>query len=287
MSDFKQNHQGRTIKLAPGFYLYRYLCKGSGQLPVVTLGFAPGGAGGEVSFVGKRRAGQVTLDTYGDMAVVHVEGGEGRVGLNLFVPEGFPQRAVNIEVERLIGDQSEQVVGQVPADRSVNVSMTGHVEVLGDVEVGKAQWLGDPNAKVRLEGFSVLWPQRPYGVDIAYKCVVASLGESTPSLTGGFAGTRRRAMPIRSVHFEIVGERTEHYKIIVHAAFAKRGIVTSSSAEVLTGLGDTDYLTAIKLEVSEIPEIASEKMHASGMKTFKSMHNTPKATTSEGPFHVI
>lgn len=285
MADFKHTHQGRTIKLAPGFYVYRYLCKGNGPLPIVTLGFAPGGSGGEVSFVGKRRAGQVTLDSYGDMAVVHVEGGEGRVGLNLFVPEGFPQRSVNIEVERLTLDQADPHVAPVHTDRSVNIALAGHVEFAGDVEVAKSQWLGDPNAKARLEGFSVLWPQRPYGVDIAYKCVVASLGQSTPTLTGGFAGTRRRAMPIRSVHFEIVGERAEHYEILVHAAFAKRGIVTGSSADILMGLGDADYLTAIKLEVSEKPEIAPDKTNAPVVKTFKSVQNNFKV--GEGLTQVI
>lgn len=270
MADAKKSHQTRTVRLEPGFYVYRYLCEGDGPLPVVTLGFAPGGDGGEVNLLGSKRGGQVALQKYGDMAVVHVAGAAGVIGLSLFIPNGFPQRAVHLEVERLEAEPPQRERHDNGHDSLVTLS--GHIELQGEVEAGFGDWLGNPKLERRLEGFSVLWPQRPYGVDISYRCVVAGMGESPSVLTGGFAGTRRRAMPLRSIIFELVGERSDHFTIATEAAFAKRGIVHGGDGEKLTGLGNSDFLVALKVSVrakSEADNSATAPHNSNRVKTFR------------------
>lgn len=104
----------RLMELLPGFYAFRYRCKGAGALPVARL--APqGGARSRVRLLGQLEDGAAVLSQRGDMAVVHVAEAPGAVRLVLSIPRGFPERAVDIHVERLAQEGPKPARAPKPA----------------------------------------------------------------------------------------------------------------------------------------------------------------------------
>lgn len=106
----------RLMELLPGFYAFRYRCKGTGALPVARL--APqGGTRSRVRLLGTLEDGAAVLSQFGDMAVVHVAEAAGAVRLVLSIPRGFPERAIDIQVERLAQEGPKPSGAPKPASR--------------------------------------------------------------------------------------------------------------------------------------------------------------------------
>ncbi|MBO6757303.1 MAG: hypothetical protein JJ902_13310 [Roseibium sp.] len=262
------------MRLKAGFYALRSFCEG-GDGPVITIGYAPSADTGEAHVMGTRRGGQVILDAHCTMALVHVEGEEANLELAVFLPDGYPEKAVRIDVERLESDTKMAApVTMAPAGELVHLS--GHVEMVGDTETRPGQWLGARSGEARIEGFAIHWPKRPLNVDLSYGCIVMGLGKSPNSLTGGFVGTRRRAAPITSVWVDLKGDDADKYDLAINAVFAKRGLTSGASGDILRGIGPNDHLVGLNLSLKDVgkpadiplPAAASAR-GASPVQTFR------------------
>lgn len=262
------------MKLKPGCYALRYSCDG-GEGPVATIGYAPRLGKGEAFVIGPRRGGQVVLDASEAMALVYVEGDEAALDLTVFIPDGYPEKSVRLDVERLDADAQGLAI---PANQNGELlNLSGHVEMVGDTDAATGHWLGAQSGEARIEGFTVHWPGRPLNIDLSYGCTVSGLGKSPASLTGGFVGTRRRAAPITSVWAELKGDEASQYDLIVNAAFSKRGKAVGGSGDVLHGLGPNDYLVGLnvsllarqKLESRRASGTGGARANASPIQTFR------------------
>jgi hypothetical protein len=152
------------------------------------------------------------------------------------------------------------------------MSIIGHLELKGDVVVGEGETLGDPAAPNRLEGFQIMWPDRPEGVDLAYNIVVEGVGAMALVKTGGFCGTRGAAKRITEVTFALVGPQAKQYQLEGVAHFSGGFALPVASGMPLGGPSGVEHLTALsvralprKTEKADNPWAESSKA-----KVFKS-----------------
>jgi len=242
--------QRKVIGLKPGSYVIRYLCKGTGELPVAMLMPEPPSGPGRLELIGPRAGSGVLLERFGDMALLHVAGGLANVALEVVLPEGFPERSVDIHVERLAPTPS-----RANAAAKSLVRLSGHIERVGDVACAPGAWLGDPDGLRRLEGFTVHWPNRPGAVDLTYSCALSGLGPVAASASGGFVGARHRAQAIQAISASLTGDAAEAHRLSIDAVFARRGRVSRPGGGRLMGEDRDDYLVALRLLVAEAPDL--------------------------------
>ena len=243
-ADTDLRRQTRTLTLGPGLYVVRFLCRAAGETPAATLAPADGCPEGAVEIAGPRVAGTVTLERFGDLAGVHVRGAGAGLAIGVMLPPGFPDRAVDINVER-VEPVPDGLAARGSEDSLVRVS--GHVERAGDRGAAPGGWLGDPTGRARVEGFAIHWPDRPADVELSYSCEVAELGALPAAGPGEFVGTRRRALPIRALRVDLAGPGAAGYALRVDAAFARAGRLSAPAGRDLRGAGATDHLTALRV----------------------------------------
>ena len=127
------------------------------------------------------------------------------------------------------------------------LTLIGHLERSGDIAAAEGEYLGKPDANLRVEGFQLMWPDRPKGVDIAYNVTL----EGSPPLpivtTGQFSGTRGEARRIIEVTFTLVGAEAHKFKLSGTAHFSGGFIMPVASGLPLGGPSGAEHLTAIKL----------------------------------------
>lgn len=238
----------RLLKLQPGYYAIRYGCDAPNG-PIATVGYAPTADEGSFHAIGTRRGGQVVMSPSSPMALVFVEDGAATVSLSLFFPEGSADLPVRFDVEKLTGDLPAVNAGiEGPAVGSL-VYLSGHVEMIGDTECAAGGWLGQESGNARVEGFAVHWPNRPMTVDITYGCTVAGIGDTPPSLSGGFVGSRKRKAPITSFWMDLKGPDADAYELSYKAAFAQSGTLIGRQGQKLTGKDGRDILVGLQVGV--------------------------------------
>jgi hypothetical protein len=89
----------------------------------------------------------------------------------------------------------------------------GHIERTGDVVASESKQLGQVGSNLRLEGFQVMWPDKPAGVDLTYGLTLEG-GESTPMVSvGQFCGTRNMARRVTEVTFALTGPQAQQYQL--------------------------------------------------------------------------
>jgi hypothetical protein len=238
----------RLLKLQPGYYAIRYGCDAPNGA-IATVGYAPTADEGSFQAIGTRRGGQVVMSASSPMALVFVEDGAATVSLSLFFPEGSADVPVRFDVEKLTGDlPAVNAAIEGPAVDSL-VYLSGHVEMIGDTECAAGGWLGQESGNARVEGFAVHWRNRPMTVDISYGCTVAGFGDTPPSLSGGFVGSRKRMAPITSFWMDLKGPDADAYELRHKAAFARSGTLLGKQGERLTGADEKDTLIGLQAEI--------------------------------------
>jgi hypothetical protein len=100
----------------------------------------------------------------------------------------------------------------------------GHVARIGDVVAGANEWIAGPSAPSRIEGIAVEWPGKPAQLDLRYSVRLgrpqAAPSPPSPMMElGSFAGTRRQALPLTGITFELSGVASSDYQFCVEAAF--------------------------------------------------------------------
>lgn len=163
------------------------------------------------------------------------------------------------------------------------ISLIGHIENLGDVAVSGGAILGEPVKPYRLEGFQVMWPDKPAKVDISCQVSVEGVGELPSVNVGNFCGTRGEARRVTEVTFSLVGADAAKYQLIGTAYFSGGFQVPISSGLTLSGPSGFEHLTCLSLQVAAV----SKKNNATNAwldspktKTFKASGKTKAPTKS-------
>ncbi|MEH3021918.1 MAG: cell wall-binding repeat 2 family protein [Pseudomonas oryzihabitans] len=235
MDDSPFTFKTRLLTLEPGMYIVRYASQDSAEEPcLISLQPAPIGKS-SVDFFPGETVVRNTLSRLGDTLIVRVKNGAGTLLITEYQRADLPVRQVDLRVDRI--DTSADIIRTGPqrsapvvADKAlaaaarterhgnpVVLKLVGHVQAQGDVTA--SEWVGDVEQEARLEGFAIVWPNKPQGVDIAYSCKVADVLQPAV-LSGQFSGSRGKRAPITAVAMALVGPRRTEYVLDAQAVFA-------------------------------------------------------------------
>lgn len=251
----------------PGMYLLRHP---GGTLAPITISRAPGnGAGlGSVQRLGTPGTDDEVLRSAADCIAIVVAGAPVDLLVSAFLAQ--PGDAVpQLRVDRVSLEEPRQPVATIqphvvplapapasapaPAEASKpirikahGISLIGHLAGQGDVVVTEGELLGDAN-NGKLEGFQAMWPDRPEGVDLAYRIGIEGGNPSAVVQTGKFVGTRGKGNRITEVGFALVGPKATGYRLEGAAHFSGGFAVPVASGVTLSGPSGMEHLTALRL----------------------------------------
>jgi hypothetical protein len=260
-SEFNLEIVSSIVVLRPGMYILRHPKNG---LPPLTVSRAAGSAvdsGGRIEMVATPNTHGAILRDGSDCIVVHVMDKP----VEFLVTAYMAQQGAavpSIKVDQISLDAAPAPVIQKPAETgsasSVNQSkqieisakgltVIGHLEVNGDVVAAEGQYLGDPASNLRLEGFQVMWPDRPEGVDLVYGVALEGVGQIPMVKTGKFCGRRAEARRITEVTFALTGPKADQFRLDGTACFSGGFQVPVASGIALSGPSGLEHLTSIAL----------------------------------------
>lgn len=127
------------------------------------------------------------------------------------------------------------------------ISLIGHIERSGDLVAAPGEYLGDPSSSLRLEGFQVMWPDRPAGVDLAYGIVIEGVGHMPIVKTGKFCGSKGEARRITEATFALVGPDAAQFQLEGTAYFSGGFQLPIQSGMPLSGPSGLEHLIALSL----------------------------------------
>ena len=235
MDDSPFTFKTRLLTLEPGMYIVRYASQEIDEEPcLISLQPAPIGKS-SVDFFPGETVVRNTLSRLGDTLIVRVKNGAGTLLITEYQRADLPVRQVDLRVDRI--DTSADIIRSeqqrnapvvankalataVRVERNGNpivLKLIGHVQAQGDVTA--SEWVGNVEQEARLEGFAIVWPNKPQGVDVAYSCKVADVLQPAV-LSGNFSGSRGKRAPITAVAMALVGPRRAEYVLDAQAVFA-------------------------------------------------------------------
>jgi hypothetical protein len=168
------------------------------------------------------------------------------------------------------------------------ISIIGHIQSVGDVVVSDGHQLGDPVKDLRLEGFQIMWPNRPQEVDLVYGVSLEGSGATPLVKTGQFCGTRQEARRITEVSFALVGPDAHQFQLEGTAYFSGGFKTPVQSGMALSGPSGLEHLTSLCLtavpatsthQVSEAPKNAWDESPST--KVFKAKAAPTKAVAAK------
>lgn len=274
-----------TVVLKPGMYVLRHP---KGGLPTLTVTRAPGTAAtnGQLETLFTPNTHGTILRNGADCIVMHVTLAPVELAVSAYLPDAAAT-VPSLRIDQIALDAAEPgsaeassaarmpapaapapaaipapppalpapfAAAAVPAaQRTIQVagkgiSVIAHIERTGDVVAGEGIAVGDPARGLRVEGFQVMWPDRPAGVDLAYRISVEGLGQMPAVTTGKFCGTRGQARRITELSFTLVGPDAAKYTLDGTAWFTGGFELPVSSGATLGGPSGLEHLTALRLK---------------------------------------
>jgi hypothetical protein len=177
--------------------------------------------------------------------------------------------AATIKLETLTqGEPDIMELDQPAGDVDIEgLNILGHVAGIGDVFVRPNEWIAGPQAPARIEGLSIMWPDKPEAIDIFYSVKLARPHASSGRRmrSGDYAGTRGRALPIVGVSFELAGPGASGFRLAAEAAFLGAPLVRMSGRQIsASGPTGREPLVGLKLRLDEVspplqPELPTRK----------------------------
>lgn len=254
-----------VITLQPGMYILRHP---KGGLAPLGIARAPNSGGGKLETLCTPGTDGAILRDGGDCIVVQVTLGPVELVINAFLAHK-DDAVPALRLDRIGLDARGAVPAAAPAPATpatpksgisvepTGISLLGHVERSGDVVAAPGQCLGDPAAELRLEGFQLVWPDKPDGVDIAYGVVVEGAGALPIVKSGKFSGTRNSAKRITEITFALIGPRAAQYTLEGVAHFSGGFQQALQAAVPLSGPSGLEHLTALSL--SAVPSAPAQQ----------------------------
>lgn len=243
--------QSSILELKPGIYVLRHPKAG---LPPLTVTRAPGSAAavGKINILSTPDTHGTILRNGADCIVMQVLDGPVDLLVTAYLDSaGAP--VPSLKVDRIaLDDNGAAAAPAAGSARSVSIgangiSIIGHVERTGDVVAPEGKLLGDPASTLRIEGFQLMWPDRPDGVELAYSIAVEGVGTLPLVSTGKFCGTRGQARRITEVTFVLTGPKASQYQLEGVACFTGGFQMPVTSGLTNSGPSGLEHLTALSL----------------------------------------
>lgn len=251
------------ILMQPGMYIMRHPKNNSAALSVSR---GPNGSG-KMEVLGTPGTDGAVLRNGADCLAVLITGGPVELLVAGFMTQAGVAPAVKIDQIALDSSNTPAVI-EVPA---TGISIVGHLEKKGDVVAVSGQTLGDPQSANRLEGFQIMWPDHPEGVDLAYSISVEGVGAMPLVKSGNFCGTRGEARRITEVTFALIGPNAAKFQLEGSAYFSGGFALPVASGLPLGGPSGVEHLTALNLRAA--PKVAGKATNpwteSSRTKVFK------------------
>jgi hypothetical protein len=244
------------IALQPGMYILRHPKTG---LPPISVSRAAGSAGstGRVEALYTPGTDGGVLRSGSDCIVMHVLNAPVELLVTAYLEKAGATvptlRVDKIALEADAAGSNQPLAAKPITIPPKGISLIGHIERTGDVVATAGKTLGDPARDMRLEGFQVMWPDKPEGVELSYGVRLEGAGATPPVPTGKFCGTRNAATRIVDVNFTLTGPKAAHYALKGKAYFSGGYGMEISSAMPLSGPSGLEHLTALSLEVAPAP----------------------------------
>lgn len=245
------------LSLNPGMYILRHPKTGTVPLSVSR---SPGlqKNNGKLEVIGTPATEGTILRTGADCLVMHISEGPVELVVTAYLAKaGAAIPAMRVDQIALDGGtapalpqpaaiQAGQQPIQIPAS---GVSVIAHMERKGDLVATGGDLLGEPDSNLRVEGFQVMWPDRPQGADLAYNIAVEGIGPLPVVKSGKFCGTRGQARRITEATFSLVGPQAQEFKLEGTAYFTGGFQMPVESGQPLGGPSGLEHLTALSLNV--------------------------------------
>ena len=219
----------RVTLLEPGMYIFRYASQPPADKPVcIALQQAPLGKGA-IDFFPGEGVSKNMLAKLGDTIVARVKGGIATVLITEYHMFDKSIDPIDLRIDRI--DTSPAIMrnfGVIATAESnaaiapptpVTLKLIAHLQGAGDVESTEG-WAGEHDGTKRLEGFCVVWDNKPAGVDLVYTSTVAGSGPSPNVATETFTGTRGKSLPLVSAGFSLVGPNRHFFELSGHIVFS-------------------------------------------------------------------
>jgi hypothetical protein len=256
----KMEISSSIVSMQPGMYILRHP---KGNAVPISVCRAPGAITaqncGKMEFLSTPKTQGSVLRDGADCIVVLISDAPVELLVSAVVKNKEVASALRIDQIAL---DAEETVAPAPENGKFviapnGISIIGHLEKKGDVLANVGQILGDPVSGSRIEGFQVMWPDRPEGVDLAYGIAVEGVGAMPMTKSGNFCGTRGEARRITEVTFALVGPDANKYQLEGAAHFSGGFALPVASGMPLGGPSGVEHLTALSLKA--MPRIAGEK----------------------------
>lgn len=246
-------------------YIFRYASQPPADKPVcIALQQAPLGKG-SIDFFPAEGVSKNMLTRLGDTIVARVKGGVTTVLIteyHMFDAEISPVdlRIDRIDTSTAIMRNFAVVATPVPtptlttAPAPVSLKLVAHLQGVGDVESAEG-WVGEHDGTKRLEGFSVIWDNKPTGVDLVYTSTVAGSGPSPNVAAGTFTGTRGKASPLISAGFSLVGPNRCLYELSGHIVFSGSAPQLLVGNQMMYGPTGTEPLVALHIFINPVTKM--------------------------------
>ena len=254
-----------VVTLKPGIYILRHP---QGGLAPLSVGLAPGGQPvGRLERIFTPGTQGTLLRDASDCIVVHVSEAPVDILVSAFLArKGDPVPQLRLDrIDLNVPASPVAPASTAPATRELHVpaqgiSLIGHIERNGDVVAPPSEPLGDAALDLRVEGFQLVWPDRPEGVDLAYGISVEGAGALPVVKTGKFCGTRGEARRITEVTFALIGPKASAFRLEGSAHFTGGFSVPIRSGVTLSGPSGLEHLTSLKLQVVSVGATKPENL---------------------------
>lgn len=235
------------VTLQPGMYILRHP---KGELPPLSVSRAAGAetSNGTIQALYTPKTNGAILRDGSDCIVVHISNGP----VDLLVTAYLPHKGAvvpAIKIDQVALDPEGGAIKPITVAPK-GMSLIGHVERTGDLVASEGERLGDPGSNLRLEGFQVMWPDRPDKVDLTYGVSVEGLGATPPVNSGSFCGTRNQGRRIVGATFGLAGEEADRYRLEGTAYFSGGYEMDVGAGVPLSGPSGVEHLTALKIRVA-------------------------------------
>ena len=256
----------RVTLLEPGMYIFRYASQPITERSVlIALQQAPLGKG-VIDFFPAEGVSKNMLTRLGDCIIGRVKGGISTVLITEYYLADLDIDPVDLRIDRIDTSPAimhnflsakpapEAVALSATAPTQAKLELTGHIQAVGEFSVTDA-WLGDESAQTGLEGFKIIWSNKPDSVDLAYTSTISGAGPSQKVLTGSFTGARNKGASLIAVGFGLTGSDRDRYDLsgqVVFAGGARQNIVPE---QMLFGPRGTEPLVALQISITPKTEI--------------------------------
>lgn len=193
-------------------------------LPGVRLSVPPLG-GEDVEITGFRADGW--LNAEGDAALVRVKNKPSQVLVTIYQLENMPDASPKLKVQQLFeGTPAPHNAAPAPLPAAPAVAaapktgdVVAHIQTRGDVGAAFGTWLGEPNSKNWIEGFTITAPEGIAPSDFTYQAVLGRGWLSPWVEAGEYCGSRGMALPLLGLRIRLTGKAAEQYEVSCSAAF--------------------------------------------------------------------